>query len=151
MPEANRRGLDQVLRFMVTSGGEPVDPSDLGVRVKILGPGELDAIRVAPCWSSLTMDDGRILAVSLVGGAEGHEGACDELVMPLGVHAMDEAEDPEWCADARDLRGRILTLLEGLPKTSWLEMAVGGNGTAKFAIDYGEARLTMAIGRDPNA
>lgn len=146
---ATAAGFDQVLRFHPRRDVE-LDLYKSGVRVQILEAGRLEAVRGRRNgWASVAMDDGKILAVCLVDDAGmDAQDRIGDMPDPLPCHGCEEAEDPDWAADARELRGLLTAFLERLPKTSYLTLRLGGNGTGEFEIGYGEAGLVMGIGRD---
>lgn len=152
MPEANIRGLDHILTFQTRSGVHMPAGGRLGVRVKLLPAKDLKEFRADHHrWASMALDDGSMLAMSLVEGHFDNETRPEKIPDKMSCIGVDEAEDPEWTADARELRDKLLAILESLPKCSWLELRVGGNGTGLFTVNYGEAGLLLAIGRDPGA
>ncbi|WP_337177690.1 hypothetical protein [Paludisphaera sp.] len=152
MAKAEIRELDHVLTFQTRAGVPMPECGRLGVRVKVLPSSELKKFRARErAWSSMALDDGSMLAVSLVEGHFDEETRLEKIPDPIDCIGVDEAEDPSWTADAREFRDKLLAFLETLPRTSWLELRVGGNGTGAFTIGYGEAGLMLAIGRDPGA
>jgi hypothetical protein len=152
MPKAKIRGLDHILTFQERSGVPLPEYCRLGIRVKVLPPEGIEDLRAeSHGWASMALDGGDLLAVSLVEGHFDEETRLEKIPDPINCIAVDEAEDPEWTADARELRDRLLAFLETLPKVSYLDLRVGGNGTGAFTVGYGEAGLTVAIGRDPGA
>lgn len=147
------QGEDLILGFQAREGDDAPEPfraSRLGVRIRILPAEELRAVKdlwPGPC--STTLDDGRILVAELVSGWFSEENRLQEIPDRLRPHSLDEAEDPTWTADARELRDKLASFLESLPKVDWLQVTPGGNGTGTITVSYGEANLTLAIGRDP--
>lgn len=159
--KAKRREFDQVLTFQGRHGTSFLtvddekrvdDATRVGVRVKLVPAGRLKAFRAkSRDWASTTLEDGRLLAVSLVPRHFSDETRIEKIPDRLDAFGIEEGEDPEWVADARELREKLLAFLEGLPKTTYLQATIGGNGTGSFCVAYGECSLIMAIGRDPSS
>lgn len=152
MAKATTEGFDQILRFHPRRGVE-LDPNGgrLGVRVQILEADQMGGFRERRGWAGVTLDDGRILAACLVATTLDEQCRLEDMPDPLDCYGGEEAEDPDWADDAREVRGLLLDLFERHPKVRWLAMRAGGNGTASFDVGYGKAGLTLAFGRDPSS
>ena len=111
------------------------------VRVRIMGRGEW-ARRThddrEKGWSGAAMDDGRVLAVQIVPGAE------------EDVRGRDDPESRPWGESARGFRDRLLRFLEDDPDVRFLELNVGGDGCGTFRVSSGDADLMFSIVRDPD-
>lgn len=149
---AKAAGFDQIMRFHPSRDAE-INLYRCGVRVQILEAEDLEAVRERPSgWATCAMDDGKILALGLVDDADIDAASrIGELPDVLRCYGVEDAEDPEWAADAREFREILAKFIERLPKAKYLTLRVGGNGTGEFEIGYGEAGLVLAFGRDSSS
>lgn len=150
-PAASSVVFDQTLGFQAKSGG-PQKCDQFGVRVRILPEAMLPELRKdGRDVAYMSMEDGRLIAVSVVLGHVDVETSLEKLPDSLAAYGREEAEDPEWVDDASELRNALVGFLEKQAKTQFLDLRVGGNGTGMLAVTYGNADLLMGIGRDPSS
>lgn len=123
MAKARDRGVDATFTIMEGGAGR-VDADKRTVRVRIMTPEQFEGLPLSPRWASTRLDDGMVLAVLLdVGEGRTH----------FGCREASEESDAQL---VRELRAKVLDMLECDPDVDEIEMSVAGNGGGVFDVLY---------------
>jgi hypothetical protein len=119
--KAKDRGVDVTFTISESGAGRVADRR---VRVRIMTWEQFQALPLDPRWASTRLDDGMVLAVLLDLDEGRTRFGCDEAF-----------EDPD-AQLVRELRAKVLDMLECDPDVDDIGMYVTGNGGGEFDVLY---------------